>query len=103
MEHILVALTNAIPGREAKFNHWYNGQHLTDVLAVDGIASARRYELATTQVAGFAPSAYRYLAIYRMDDSPDATIRRFEAARQQMGLSDALEQDRQLWVYARLV
>jgi hypothetical protein len=103
VEHILIALTNAVPGREAEFNEWYNGQHLTDVLAIDGIASARRYELATAQVTGARRSEYRYLAMYRIDDSPDATIRRFEAARQQMQFSEALEQHRQVWVYTRLV
>lgn len=103
VEHILIALTNAVPGREAEFNQWYNGQHLTDVLAIDGIASARRYELAATQVARARRSQYRYLAIYLIDDSSDATIRRFEVARQQMRFSEALEQDRQVWVYTRLV
>ncbi len=58
----LVTLTNPVIGREDDFNAWYDGVHVPDVLAVDGVETAQRFLAAPARQAG--PSPYRYLARY---------------------------------------
>ena len=56
----LVALSNAVEGRDDDYNEWYQSQHMPDVLAVPGFVSAERL-----QVLGDGP--YKYLAIYEIE------------------------------------
>lgn len=76
-KHILLVLGNAVDGRDDEFNHWYSGQHLSDVLKVPGIVSAQRFQYvapAGESVEGPHPEpAHRYIAIYEVDsDDPEA-------------------------------
>ena len=76
-KHILLVLGNAVEGRDDEFNHWYSGQHLSDVLKVPGIVSAQRFKYvapAGESVEGPHPEpAHRYIAIYEVDsDDPEA-------------------------------
>jgi len=57
----LIALSNAIEGRDDEFNAWYGGEHVADLLAIPGVVSAQRYRLAT------AKGKYRYLAVYDIE------------------------------------
>jgi len=61
-----MVLTNAVEGRDVEFNDWYSNRHIPDVLAIPGIVSASRYELAGTQRMR-PPWPYRYLAIYDIE------------------------------------
>lgn len=66
-ERLMVALTNPVAGQEDRFNQWYTGTHVPDVLSVDGIASAQRFRV-TRAHSGDAPEpAYRYVALYDVD------------------------------------
>lgn len=56
----LVSL-NPEPGYEDEFNHWYNTEHVPELLACPGFRAASRYEL----VDGIDGSL-RYLALYDM-------------------------------------
>ncbi len=56
---------------EAEFEAWYPG-HLQDLLAIDGLASARRYELTTRHGTG-SPAPYRYLALYEIAGDVEQT------------------------------
>lgn len=38
--HIVVVLTNAVPGRDAEFNDWYTNVHVPEVLGVPEFAAA---------------------------------------------------------------
>lgn len=60
-----VVLTNAVAGREAEFNDWYTNTHLPDVMAIPGVVSAERFELAEYQRNPQQP--FRYLAIYEIE------------------------------------
>ncbi|WP_156681287.1 hypothetical protein [Sphingomonas profundi] len=68
MDHQLIVLSNATAGEEDAFNLWYDEVHLPDVLAVPGIAAARRFTLAEG-------AEWRFAAIYDMTgDDPAATV-----------------------------
>jgi len=56
---IYVETMPASPDREAEYHKWYNETHLEQILAVDGIVSARRF--APTD--GNGP----FIAIYELD------------------------------------
>jgi hypothetical protein len=68
---IYVETMPASPDREAEYHKWYNDTHLEQILAVDGIVSARRF--APTD--GNGP----FIAIYELDCDD------LDAAAQQMG------------------
>ncbi|MFT4307390.1 MAG: hypothetical protein QM604_10915 [Microbacterium sp.] len=65
---ILIALSNAVVGREEEFESWYWEQHIPEVLALPGFLSARRYKLPGDPGPG-AP--YRYATIYEIEGSAD--------------------------------
>lgn len=60
----LLALTNAIPGREAPFNDWYDHIHMPEVAAAPGFTWGKRYE-AKQIITGDFPNPY--VAIYGME------------------------------------
>ena len=100
-KYVLVALTNAVEGKEQAFNEWYDGQHLPDVLNVPGVMSAQRFKLAETQRSP-DPLPYRYMALYEIEtDNLPAVL---EIAKQRGGTpamprSDAVASDVSLWYF----
>ena len=65
-KHILLALTNAVEGREDEFNDWYTHRHLGDLLAIPGVVAARRFALSAVQRAQ-PPYPFGYCAIYEIE------------------------------------
>lgn len=76
--YIWMVLTNATPGQDAEFNHWYNGVHFDDLLKVPGIVSAQRFKVTPRQMvnAGGAlamvdatkeNTPHQYMAIYNIE------------------------------------
>jgi hypothetical protein len=63
------------PDREADYHKWYNDTHLAEILAVDGIVSARRFE----PTDGQGP----FIAIYELetDDLPGVEQRLAELGK----------------------
>lgn len=61
-----VVYSNPVEGREQEYNDWYSNQHLSDLLAIPGVISARRFKLSGTQIKE-VPQTYRYLAIYDIE------------------------------------
>ena len=98
-KHILIALTNAVEGRDDEFNAWYNNIHLSDVLKVDGFVSAQRFQLSDAQRQ--ADPAYRYLAVYEIetDDIGKAVSDLAYQADNVMELSDAFDRKRTAMVF----
>jgi len=71
-KHILVVVTNPMPGQEEQFNRWYTEEHLDDVLRVPGFLTAQRFKLSTDGPKGLSG---RYLAIYEVDiDDPQSAF-----------------------------
>jgi hypothetical protein len=50
---------------DEQYNEWYN-YHLTEILAVPGFRTARRYGV-TTHLGTRAPAGYRFLSLYEID------------------------------------
>jgi hypothetical protein len=61
----LVVLTGAAPGREEEFDDWYESVHIPDVLSVDGVVAAQRFEFVDVQ--GGDPPEPRQLVLYEVD------------------------------------
>lgn len=95
---ILIALSNAVPGREDQFNDWYTGTHIPEILRLPGFVSAQRYEV--DEAAG-ADVPYRYATVYRVEGSPAAARDRLFSAG--LGSSPAMDHERMLFgAYAPL-
>jgi hypothetical protein len=70
-QYFFVVFTDAVPGKEAEFNAWYDAQHLADVLRVPGFVAAQRFKLAQPQ----SDLPARYLALYEIEtDDPQAAL-----------------------------
>lgn len=66
MSDVMLALTNAKPGRDAAFNAWYDAEHLPAVLAADPhILGGRRLRVALTGEGLEHP--YEFLALYDVE------------------------------------
>ena len=88
-KHLLIVVTNPVPGREQEFNRWYDGQHLDDVLKLPGFVAAQRFKL-TMDSAQSLPGPY--LAIYEIDaDDLDVVQRTLSTAAKGMEISAALD------------
>lgn len=73
MRHIFIAMTNAVEGKDAEFNAWYDDVHFKEVLATPGFISAQRYRIGDAQIGSNQP--YRCLAVYELEtDDPAATL-----------------------------
>ena len=69
---LMVVPSNAMPGRDADYNEWYETFHLPEVCAIPGVKSGRRYEAIEGSPA--KPDA-QYLAIYEIEaDDPAAVL-----------------------------
>jgi len=70
---VMIVMSNPTDGNEVAFNEWYETVHVPEVLAVPGVASARRFAIAPLdlpEVEGIeppAPPSHRYLVIYELD------------------------------------
>ncbi len=90
--HQFVVLTEAVPGREAEFEEWYDNQHLPDLLKVPGIVGAQRFNVQQV-MAGVEFPKWVSLAIYEIESGhPQAVIEEIMARSggEQMPLSEAL-------------
>lgn len=88
--HTMLVLLNAKEGCDEEFNRWYEDVHLSDILAVPGFVSARRFEAAEAQMTG-APR-HRYMTLYEIEtDDIGQAIKDLGAASGGMDLTDTME------------
>jgi hypothetical protein len=69
----MVVMTDIPAEEEARFNHWYDTEHVPERVAVPGVRRARRfvrYEDAPQPAAGTvaARRGPQYLVVYELDD-----------------------------------
>lgn len=99
-----VVLTQALPGREAEFEAWYDNQHIPDVARVPGVVSARRFHVETVMSnAATPPLPWVSLALYEIEsDDPHAVLAEIKARSNtpDMPLSEAIEATGTLQVLA---
>jgi hypothetical protein len=91
--HLLVVFTNAVEGQEDKYNTWYDETHVPDLLAIPGVVSARRLQLAPVQMEGLPAPQHKYLALYEIDGDPAAAMAALSqgVASGDIVISDALD------------
>lgn len=76
---IWTTLANAIEGKEAEFNEWYDHRHIHDVVSLPGLISGQRFTLAP--VAEGAPLPWKYLCLYELEQDRAAEALAELAAR----------------------
>jgi hypothetical protein len=74
---LLVVFMEPKAGTEKEFNDWYNLHHVPERVAVPGILNARRFELCDGE------GAYKYLAIYELEDEEVLQGEAYLALREQ--------------------
>lgn len=100
-----VILSRSQPGRDAEYRYWYDNQHLADVLRVEGIVSAKRYDIGYQKVYDVDVPDYTSLTIYEMEtDDPQALIAHIVelAGTDAMPMTDAANKDGMIQVVARV-
>ena len=65
-----IFLSNPVAGKEDLFVNWYTGQHIHDLLAIDGFEAAQFFTLADTQFVGTHPQRYMMIWEIETDDLP---------------------------------
>lgn len=90
--YLMIVYSAPVKGREDEYNRWYNEQHLPDVLRVDGVAAARRFNALP------APDGEKagYMAIYELEcDDPTQVMDRLAglAGTDEMVMTDAMDPD----------
>lgn len=91
---LFLVFTNPTEGREDEYNQWYDEVHVPDVVAVPGVKSAQRYQLAPSgSEGGDTPPTHRYLAVYEIDGDPAKVLAEFSRRVEtgEMPLSDTLD------------
>jgi hypothetical protein len=94
---LYIVRSNPVPGREEEYHDWYSRQHLPQLLAVPGFASAQRFVLspvargAARLIAGelstgpasprMRPSRYTNIAIYEITGDPRLAFDALDRAR----------------------
>ena len=71
LRHLRV-LVNALDGRDAEFNDWYNHVHIRDCMRMPGAVAVQRFALSPNQfVEDGAPAEphFRYLSLYEWEDN----------------------------------
>lgn len=93
----MLVFTNAVDGRDAEFNRWYDDIHLAEVLALPEFTGARRMRLAAAQM--FDEQPFRYLAIYEYAGSARAAIDALLGAASRMRMSEAMAAEVKVMLY----
>jgi len=89
---LFIVLTNPVAGEDKAFNHWYDEEHLDDVLATPGVVSAQRFRIAPETAGRRSP--WEYLAIFEVAPEIDARAIDLISARDgaaEMAISPALD------------
>jgi hypothetical protein len=87
----MLILSRPTPGQDGRFNQWYDGVHLGQMLQLPGFAAAQRFRLVRTLGDR---EAQPYAAIYDIEtDDLDATMDALyrEARSGQLLVDEALE------------
>ena len=94
-----VVMSNPTEGRDEEYNDWYQNCHLPELLNLDGIVSAQRFQQARNLREG---ESYRYMAIYEIEtDDIDAVVANLvqTAEAGQLTMSDAIDTDNSYAVF----
>ncbi len=100
MRHVMVVLTDPVPGQEDEYNRWYTETHIPELLQTPGLVSAQRFRLAD---AGGGDSPHSYLAIYEAEgELDDIRAAIAERAPRRTPPPSAMSTDRALWWFSAI-
>jgi len=104
-EHIFIALTNPVEGKEEEFNDFYDRIHVPDVLSAPGWVAAQRYVLSSEQRSDQSPP-YKYIVIYEIT-RPEGEILAALKDREDFGPESRPDpplwkEDNQVWLYKKI-
>lgn len=78
--YLWLVFSNPTDGEDAEYNRWYSDEHMLDVLRIDVVSAAQRFEFAAS--SGGPDPSQRYLAIYEIEAvSPDEAMTAINTAR----------------------
>ncbi len=101
--HRLVVFSNAVPGKDAEFNDWYDKVHLKEVLEVQGLAAAQRFEVGETQIMEGEPPPSRYLAIYEIEGDLKEAVNALAAGAGGFNMTDTMDTDStKAWAFSSI-
>ncbi len=100
MRHILIVLSDPVPGSEDAYHEWYTGTHLREIVATPGFQSAERFEFVSTN--GEDPS-HRHIAIYEFEGDVDDAKAALTAGRTtRVPVPDAMEPSPTSWWFTSI-
>lgn len=67
--------SNPVKGQEETYLKWYTGQHMHDLLNIDGITAAQFFKVADSQFMGTQPQKYMMIWEIDTDNLADAFAR----------------------------
>ncbi len=76
-----MVFSNPVPGNEQRYLDWYQGQHIHDLLRIDGVVAAQMFRLADVQY-GPAPLSQRYVLIWEIRTHDLASV--FDAMKENL-------------------
>ncbi|MCL2582832.1 MAG: hypothetical protein FWE35_10285 [Streptosporangiales bacterium] len=85
----LIVFASPAEGKEAEFNDWYDNVHLGEFVALPGVESGQRFDLAPAS----PPAKTGYAAIYQLSGDPAEVMKAMDAAIKDgsMHMSDAID------------
>jgi len=89
--HLMLVMSNALPGREVEFNKWYDEIHLRDVLSHPKFVTAERF-----LTSGAPMPKHEYAAIFEMEcDDPQVAYRELVQMfdKKKLAIGDAMASD----------
>jgi hypothetical protein len=95
---IFVVQTNAVEGRDAEFNAWYDTVHIPELIDRGIFTGATRFECEPSGDDEESPR-YRYLAVYTFDGEAADAAAALVRAVPSLSWTDSIDADRSLVAY----
>lgn len=74
-KYYFMFFSNPVKGQEENYLKWYTGQHMHDLLNIDGITAAQFFQVADHQFTGTQPQKYMMIWEIDTDNLADAFAR----------------------------
>jgi hypothetical protein len=88
--HKMMVLAKAVSGRVEELAHWYDEQHINDLLAVPGLVSAERHTIMPVKRPE-GTTDWDFMLIYELAGDDPMTVLRNMAVAKVPVVCDALE------------
>ncbi len=96
--HKMVAFSKAVDGQADALAHWYDTQHMRDLLDIPGMVSAERHRVQPLGAPAGTP-AWDFMLVYEIDAADPMTVIRTMGERRAAGRmpwTDVLESESSL-------